>query len=338
MKYPKFLKDNLAIELVCPSFGCNSEPYLSRSKKAISNLEQEGFDVIYKDIIYSNISFTAHENSRYIEFMNSYINPKTHLLLSVGGGEFLFAYLDKINFEQIKQATPKWFMGYSDNTFITFLLTTICDIASIYGPNLSDFGATNLNNIQLDVVKLLIGEKLSFDGYPKYEGYSLKSPTNPYANYNLTEDKILITYPNSSLNFEGRIIGGCLDCLSLICGTKYDKVKLFIDKYKNDKIIWYLESCDLNLPAQLRTLSQLKYSGWFNHISGIIIGRPLISDEIFDLTLEKVVLHIFEEYKIPIIINADIGHIKPMIPIINGSYAKVTTINNNISIEMILKD
>lgn len=41
--------------------------------------------------------------------------------------------LDYVDFERVKEADPKWYMGYSDNTNFTFLLTTLCDTASIYG-------------------------------------------------------------------------------------------------------------------------------------------------------------------------------------------------------------
>lgn len=37
-----------------------------------------------------------------------------------------------VDFEKIKSAAPKWYMGYSDNTNFTFLLSTICDTAAVY--------------------------------------------------------------------------------------------------------------------------------------------------------------------------------------------------------------
>lgn len=46
---------------------------------------------------------------------------------------------------------------------------------------------------------------------------------------------------------EGRLLGGCLDCLVNLVGTGYDKVAAFVEKYKEDGIIWFLESCDLNV-------------------------------------------------------------------------------------------
>ena len=48
--------------------------------------------------------------------------------------------LDYVDFEKIMQAKPKWYMGFSDNTNFTFLLTTICDVASIYAPCAASFG------------------------------------------------------------------------------------------------------------------------------------------------------------------------------------------------------
>ena len=35
------------------------------------------------------------------------------------------------DFEKIRQEEPKWFMGYSDNTNLLFLLATLCDTAGI---------------------------------------------------------------------------------------------------------------------------------------------------------------------------------------------------------------
>ena len=48
--------------------------------------------------------------------------------------------LPYVDFEKIKEAKPKWYLGYSDNTNMTFLLTTLCDVASIYGPCAAAFG------------------------------------------------------------------------------------------------------------------------------------------------------------------------------------------------------
>ena len=42
--------------------------------------------------------------------------------------------MSHVDFERLKAAEPKWYLGYSDNTKMTYLLATICDTASVYGP------------------------------------------------------------------------------------------------------------------------------------------------------------------------------------------------------------
>ena len=74
------------------------------------------------------------------EFNDWYTSPENDVLISCGGGELMCTILDDIDFDRIRQAEPKWFMGYSDNTNLTFLLTTLCDTASIYGPCAAAFG------------------------------------------------------------------------------------------------------------------------------------------------------------------------------------------------------
>lgn len=38
---------------------------------------------------------------------------------------------------------------------------------------------------------------------------------------------------------KGRIIGGCIDVILSLIGTKHDKINQFIEKYKNDRIIFF---------------------------------------------------------------------------------------------------
>ena len=103
------------------------------------------------------------------EFMEMYKNPEVKLLLSVGGGEMQFETLPYIDFELIKQSEPKWFNGFSDNTNYSFLLTTLCDVASIYGHCAGSFGMRNLDQSIKDDYLVMTGEKLTLTGYPKFQ-------------------------------------------------------------------------------------------------------------------------------------------------------------------------
>ena len=93
---------------------------------------------------------------------------------------------------------------------------------------------------------VLTGKKLTVKGYDKYEKEGLKDEENPLVPYNVTEPCIRKKVPAQDIQMEGRLIGGCLDVLTLFTGTKYDRVKEFAEAYKEDGIIWFLEACDLN--------------------------------------------------------------------------------------------
>lgn len=49
------------------------------------------------------------------------------------------------------------------------------------------------------------------------------------------------------LFMQGRLIGGCMDCLVNLTGTKFDRVGDFLEAYREDGFLWFLETCDLNV-------------------------------------------------------------------------------------------
>lgn len=126
---------------------------------------------------------------------------------------------------------------------------------------------------------------------------------------------------------KGRCIGGCLDTIRDLIGTKYDNIKNYIKNYKDDGIIWFLESFEVNTPEQFRTLWQMKNAGYFENCKGIVFGRSLIVREDYDISYINASLDALKEYDFPIIFGADIGHVAPQIPIINGSILEVNSEN-----------
>jgi muramoyltetrapeptide carboxypeptidase LdcA involved in peptidoglycan recycling len=333
MRYPKFIKKGDEISLIAPSFGLTSEPYYSRGLKAIEILKEKGFKIKEGKNIYSSIGYSAaNAKDSSLEFMNSL---NSDLIWSVGGGNFMYEILEDIDFKNMLK--PVWFLGYSDNTNISYLLLTISDIASIYTICLSEIGTNKLYKSQEDLLDLIEGKKLVFKGYPKFELESLKSE-DYYAPYNLTEKTLIKGYNNKNIEMEGRLIGGCIDCLRYIVGTNLDHTKEFLEKYKDDGFIWFLESCDLNSADLRLSILQLKRAGWFKYVKGFIFGRPYkLYDESFGISQEEAITFHLKDLGVPIILNADLGHLKPTIPFINGAIGKVSLKGQDFKIEYILK-
>lgn len=259
--------------------------------------------------------------------------------------------LDYVDFDRIRMAQPKWYMGYSDNTNMTFLLATLCDTASIYGPCASSFGMEPWHQSLEDAMLLLQGKKLTMRGFDMWESESLKDEEHPYAPYHLTETSVIkYILPDGRNNiescvqvdaselidFSGRLLGGCTDCLVNLLGTKYDKVGAFTEKYKEDGILWFLEACDLNLMSIRRAMWQMDHAGWFQNCKGFLIGRPRIGmgAEEFGIDHYQAAYEMIRKYNVPVLMDVDIGHLSPMMPLICGSMARVVSDGLNYSVEM----
>ncbi len=341
MRYPKFIKPGDTIAFIAPSFGAASYPYNTKVKWAKKYFKDLGYNVIFGDNVNKAelpyLSNTPEEIGK--EFMGMYLDDKVSLLLSVGGGEMQFETLPYIDFEKIKESTPKWFNGFSDNTNYSFLLPTLCDVASIYGHCAGGFGMRKLDQSLLDDYLLMTGKKLILNGYSKFElkrsGYQ---KTHPLASYNLKADKVITSVFNCEEYFEGRLLGGCLDILSLICGTKYDKVKEFNLRYQNDGVVWFLEACELSPRAIRRALLQLKMAGWFDNAKGFLIGRSANAFNMEEYGLNRFnAIDVLKDLNVPILIDVDLGHLPPTMPLICGAMGVVDYKNNNLEIKMLVK-
>ncbi len=51
-----------------------------------------------------------------------------------------------------------------------------------------------------------------------------------------------------------------------------------------------------------------------------MIGRPLLGDPMMNLDRYDAVLGIAEAYHVPVVMDCDIGHIDPMMPLISGGF------------------
>ena len=337
MRYPRFLDKNGTIGFVSPSFGCAIEPYKTAFANALKKFEDMGYKTNVGPNAYKcdGIGISTNPVDCGKEFMDYYSAKDNDVLISCGGGELMCETIDNIDFDKIKEADPKWFMGYSDNTNMTFLLATLCDVASLYGPCASTFGMSPWHKSLYDAMDILSGKKKRVANYHKWEKDSLKSPEKPFAPYNVTEETELKVFPGETAKMTGRLLGGCLDCLSNLVGTKYDRVKEFAEKYGDDGIIWFLEACDLNVMSIRRAMWQLDRAGWFKNVKGFIIGRPYnFGQELMGLDQYSAVMGVVSKYNVPVIMDADVGHLAPMMPLVTGSMADVVCEDNHLCIDM----
>lgn len=348
MRFGAYLPEGGAIGFVAPSFGCNIEPYRTCFDNACRQFRKLGYRLDPGPNCYAGegIGISNTPEKCAAELMEYYQSDQNDVLISCGGGELMCEILDHMDFERLKKADPKWFMGYSDNTNMTYLLATLCDTASIYGPCAASFGMEPWHTSLKDAMDLLTGKRDSVRGYSMWESAQakeeLKAEGNPLAPYRLDKEKILKSYvgqtpvpENQKLQFEGRLIGGCMDCLVNLLGTRFDKTAAFAERYKEEGLIWFLEACDLNVFGIRRAMWQMEEAGWFRYVKGFLIGRPLCyGQELMGLDAREAILKVVGEKQVPVILDADIGHLSPMMPLVVGSHARVSVRGNDIAVRM----
>ncbi|MCF0127610.1 MAG: LD-carboxypeptidase [Pseudobutyrivibrio sp.] len=340
MRYPDFLQPGGTIGFVAPSFGCATEPYTSGFDAAIELFHERG----YKTVEGPNcrvqdgyvLSNTPEKCGK--ELTECYCSSDSDVLISCGGGELMCDTMDFVDFDKIKAAEPKWYMGFSDNTNFTVTLNTLADTASIYGPCAASFGMKPLDVSLEDSLAALTGKKTSFAGYDLWEKDSIKDEEHPFVGYNLTEKKALRTFKGEKettgepVEVKGRLIGGCMDILFMHVGTEFDKISEFCEKYKDDGIIWFMEACEMNQMDIKRCLWAMEHAGWFKHVKGFVFGRPMMcmGGELFGSTHHEAIMKALAKYDVPVIMDADFGHLSPMVPIISGACCDVTVREGNI--------
>lgn len=337
MKYPSFLKPNGTIGLFASSFGANGDPYKTRLLSAIEKLKSLGYKIVQEGDIFGYYQgASASKEERALAFTSLYKNPEVDFLWSVGGGEWLMEMLPLIDFEELKQYPPKYVMGYSDNTHLTLLMNTLLDTASIYGQHTPEICRVPIDDSLTQLMEIITGMRSEQHSFSYYQPKEIVQ-VDPLEGYQLTEKTKWITLGDNPVSMKGRLIGGCLDVVLQHLGTPYDQIKPFLERYKDDGIIWFLEACDLNLFSLKRALWQLKEAGWFAHTKGIIFGRHLNATPVIDLDQYQTTLDVLGNLAIPIIMDADIGHLAPTFTLISGSYVEIESTNGSGKITMNLK-
>ena len=76
-------------------------------------------------------------------------------------------------------------------------------------------------------------------------------------------------------------------------------------------------------------------AGWFKYCKGFVFGRPLhFGEDMFGLDQYEAVLPTVRALGVEAVMDADIGHIPPAMPVICGSMAEVNFSNGKLELDM----
>ena len=324
MIYPKYINDNACIGVPAPSAGAKDEKKVNKYNNAKNRLEGLGYNLVLSKNIYNDINGrSASAKVRGEEINQMFMDSNIDMILCAAGGDFLVEMLPYVNFELLKN-NPKYVVGFSDPTGLLYTITTKYDIATIYGQNFSHMGIDKLLKTQEDFLEMIKGNLVEQESFELYEGEYDEEDETGLKGPNLTCPVYWNTLDGNEANIEGRIIGGCFDLISELAGTKYDGIKEFNEKYKDDGIIWYFDNCEITMEETIRTLWKFNELGYFQYCKGIVFGRFGVDTTYYGYDTKTCLKDsVIGKLNIPVVYDADFSHKAPCLNVINGSIAKI---------------
>ena len=311
MKYPSFINKNDTIGICAPSAGAGNK--LEKYEESLKVLASHGYKVKETASVRNDNVRSTTARKRAKELDELVLDDEVKAILCAKGGDYMLEMMPYVDYEHI-QEHPKWMSGMSDPTNLLFTVTTTLDIATLYGFNGAGF-VEKEDRSQRTFFKYLEGQIVPQKSYKKYMSFlDIITEQETYG----PVEWIVRNEPH----FEGRLIGGCIEVIAKLIGTRFDHVNEFIDRYLDDGFVWYFDVFDMSSYNYYLTLLQMQNAGWFRNCKGVLVGRvafPKVEDPKLDYI--KATYKVFK--KIPQICEADLGHTFPGMTLINGALIKV---------------
>ncbi|MBW7675319.1 S66 peptidase family protein [Chryseobacterium chendengshani] len=295
--FPNPIKKGNYIAIISPAGAVDP----SQLEKGIEMIRKKGFEPVLGENLYSKYSkgynYAGTEEQRLKDINWALNDPEISAIWASRGGYGCQHLIEKLNLKGFAK-TPKWYIGYSDNTVIqSYLLKK--GFASIHGQTIktSSFGVTDESyDLTFEILK---GKPLK---------YALKS--NQF---------------NKEGIIEGELIGGNLALIHALLGTKYS----FDFK---DKIL-FIEDIGENFYALDRMIMSLELAGVFRKIKGLIVGGMTNMgdekenkqyEESFDDFAYQLISEKISKYGFPAVFGFPNGHIHDNRPLIIGAEVSLT--------------
>lgn len=304
---------------------------VARLELVLGHLRSLGFEVVEGECLREQHKDASAPREKRTAELNRFLQcPAISAILPPWGGELASELLESINFERLRALDPKWLMGFSDLSTLQLPLTLVSGWATAHGANLMDLVPTQTDPLTTSVLAVLAAEpgnpvvqKSSTLFQRKWIDYAVRVDVP----LNLTEraEWKRLDGSREPISFEGRIVGGCLDTIAWLAGSKYGDVPKFVRESGTVGAILYFENAEMDPPALVRALLSLRRHGWFDNLAGLLIGRSAgpVPESADSLSYVEALQAVLGDLPFPVIFDVDIGHQPPQFTIINGAVASV---------------
>lgn len=331
IRYPAPLRRGDRIGVTSPSSGVAGAAR-DRIDYCVGHLRAAGFDVVVGEAMDGTGITAGPADVRAAELTAMLCDPAIRCVVPPWGGETAIDLVDLLDWDALAAAEPTWLVGYSDLSTLLLPITTRLGWATVHGDNLADtpYHAPDGLLSWLDVVAGpgphrqrdagLVADWWRFDEDP----HATEWKTAGHGRWTL--------HGADTLHVTGRLVGGCIETLGNLAGTPYGDVRGFGRAHADDGLIVYLEAAEDGAATICRTLHGLRLAGWFDDARAILIGRTAAPDHP-QLTQREAVLDALGRLGLPIVLDLEIGHVPPHLPLVNGALATVVVDGETRTIE-----
>ncbi|MGN9782685.1 S66 family peptidase [Nonomuraea sp. ZG12] len=314
------------VGVTSPSSGVGAD-LRPRLQAAVKVVEARGYQVVVGDCMDGarHVSAPAAERAR--ELMAMLTDPRVRAVVPPWGGETAIDLLPLLDWDALREAEPTWLVGYSDLSTILTPLTLLTGIATIHGNNLMDTPYEPPPGLLswLDIVAMEPGTTFTQISPNRHRAHGWDDwATQPEVS-ELTLDtpgRWTRLDGGGDVEAEGRLIGGCVEMLCNLTGSRYADTTAFARAEAPDGLILYVEACEHDAATICRNLHGMRLAGFFDAAGAILVGRTRAPD-LPSLTQHEAVLDALGGLGVPILADVDCGHVPPYLPIVNGARGRV---------------
>jgi len=286
-KIPPFLTKGDEIRIVSTARKISQKEL----EPAIDFIKSNGFFVTLGTNLFNSYhQFAGTDKERAEDLQEALDDANVKMIWFARGGYGTHRIIELLKLDKFIES-PKWIVGYSDVTVLHAFIYSKSGVATLHATMPVNF----LNQTAESFTQML-------------ELLSGKTIVHEIENHPF----------NRGGETTGVLIGGNLSIIYSLTGTSY------LDIPKNS--ILFLEDLDEYLYHVDRMMMNLKLTGVFDKISGLIIGgmSDMNDNAIpFGKSAEEIISEHVKSYDFPVVFNFPAGHIKSNLPLVMGSGVKL---------------
>lgn len=323
IRYPAPLRPGDTVGVTAPSSGVG-DALRPRLDHNVRWLRERGHEVWVGECLGDDRVVSAPKERRAAELMAMLRDPSVRAIVPPWGGELAIDLLDQLDWDELATLEPTWVVGYSDISGLLLALTTRLGWATLHGTNLMDTAYRTPEGL-LHWTDLVSGpgpfHQVS-PGRVRVGAWDDWAADPTIDDMTLDDTGAWEVVGGGGLDLTGRLVGGCVEIVSMLAATPYGDVPAFGRAHADDGLLVFLEVAEADPFTVARSLHSLRLAGWFDEATAVLVGRTPAPDA-DRLTQREAVLDALGGLDVPLVLGADIGHTQPWMPLVTGALARV---------------